>query len=152
MTCTCCLEMGERAISQSSPSKALRMFCQSRFSLSFLFVCTRWFRKFAVSPPSLHPAWIRSSLCSRHLLGLRWSSVGLVGLVALTSHARCTVAALPSSETLHAFYLCFWFQARHKCKKKTVQMRLSSGLKIFTWFQFSEGSLFRFGVLVFFGV
>lgn len=48
MKCTCCLcrwrVMGEGAISQSSPSKALRMFCQSRFSFLLL-------HKFAVTPP-----------------------------------------------------------------------------------------------------
>lgn len=74
MTCTCCLcPMGTRAISQSLPSKALRMFCQSRllFSSSTQVCLERsvtWPLPPLPSPPLL---WIKLPLCRCHGL-LDW--------------------------------------------------------------------------------
>lgn len=127
MKCTCCLcpwqEMGEGAISQSSPSEALRMFCQSRFLVSFFF-CTSLLENLRHMPPSPSSCLDCPSVLAIAAVWLWRSSVGLVGLVALVSHVP----------------------PRHQRRSRPVGARLSSGLKIFTWF--SVPFLFVFSLFV----
>lgn len=99
MTCTCCLcPTGTRAISQSPPSKALRMFCQSRLLFSSpAQVClartVTWplLRPITPPPPLM---WIKLPLWGCHGL-LDW----------LPSHLMLHSTARPS-ETLKTFT---WF-------------------------------------------
>lgn len=150
MKCTCCLcrwrVMGEGAISQSSPSKALRMFCQSRFSFLLL-------QKFAVTPPkpththrpthplppSLPPVWIRLSLCACHGLAVVivcWT--GWTGCPHVSCQAHST--ARPP-ETLQNC-LCFWFTSQIKTAAADWQKKKKSSPRflVFPWSlpQFSQ--------------
>ena len=134
MKCTCCLcrwrVMGEGAISQSSPSKALRMFCQSRF---FFFFSLLLVHKFAVTPP-LHtlrstpslppslpllvpPVWIRLSLCACHGLAVVivcWT--GWTGCPHVSCQAHST--ARPTRRRSRTV-LCFWFTSQIKTQQRT---------------------------------
>lgn len=139
MKCTCCVRQGdgmfgEGAISQSSPSKALRLLSQSRFFLftfpvlhKFCHMTPATHNPFSISlsPPFLPPARPRPAPASAR----PWrSSVGLVGLVALTSHhAGCT--AQPIRDALFVL-LVFSHVTDIENKRKTVKMRLRIGLKV----------------------
>lgn len=119
--------MREEAISQSSSSKALRMFCQSRFLFFFSFLCTSFFfvleNSLSHDTPSLPPL-------SPPLTCLDQIAPPLLVVVCWTCrHARCTVRPRHQRRyTTTQTCLCLWFFSR-VTNQQTVQSRLSSGLK-----------------------
>lgn len=105
--------MGEGAISQSSPSKALRMFCQSRLFLLHNFVTAS--PRLASPPSCLDKSAPPPRALAIASLWPRWSCVGLLGLVA--PHVSCQLHKQSHAiRDSAAACLCYWFQPRRKQK------------------------------------
>ncbi|CAJ1052054.1 Hypothetical predicted protein [Xyrichtys novacula] len=121
--------MGEGAISQSSPSKALKNVLPKSFSPFFLLLLHKFVRKFAATCPLpfLLLGYDCPSVLAIASVWLWWSSVGLVGLVALTSHARRAAQPRPQRRSRPVCASGFSNKSPDKTQQRTENLHLVLG-------------------------
>ncbi|KAG7494951.1 hypothetical protein JOB18_040754 [Solea senegalensis] len=129
------MEMGDGGnqpiITQQSFKSSLPKLFPHCFSSSSAQPC-------APRPSTFIPlSWMRLSLCCCHDLGVAVVVICWTGRPSRL-HASCT--AQTRRQRCSQPFLCFLVSATSQTKKKN-RMRLSYGLKVFTWFEFSEGLL-----------